>query len=831
MIFSNLYKNLVIERPRFTLFTLVLLLVIFGYFSKNFQLDASSDTLLLENDPDLKYLREVNNNYNTKDFLVLTYSHAPNEKYNFKSENTIKNLELLKNSLENLDWVDSVITVLDVPLLKNNDDPLSERIRNFKTLSSPDVDLERGFNEIINSPIYKNFVISEDGQTSGILVYIKPDEKLAELIKTKNDYLDRKDKGQLTVNEKNNYKAFLKNYDNYRKSYNKKNHQNINEIRKIIKDHPPPGKVKKISSDIYPIIHLGGIPMIADDMMTFIKNDIVVFGGGVFLFIVFTLWFVFRNLLWVLIPLLSCFFSVLIMIGFLGLVGWKVTVISSNFIALMLILTMAMNIHMSVRYLQYRKENPEISNSDAIHWTSKKMFWPILYTVLTTICAFLSLIFSGIKPIIDFGWMMTVGLIVSMLVTFTLLPSLLNILTKKNTNYRDQKKSRITSFLSEVAKKNTKIIFTSAFVVIIISIFGITKLEVENSFINYFNKETEIYKGMKLIDKKLGGTTPLNVILKFPKKVSDEEIDDDWGENEEDDSKYWFTRDKIDRITEVHDYLNNIDSVGKVISFASIVRVAEDLGDGKKLEGLEMGVLYTKLPASIKKEVIDPYISIKNNEARISLRILDSKEDLRRNELIKKIEYDLENEIGLDSNEFKLAGVLILFNNLLQSLFKSQILTLGVVMAGITFMFLILFRNITLSLIGVVPNFMAAFLILGIIGLLGIPLDMMTITIAAITIGIAVDNSIHYIYRFKEEFKKSNDYSLTLEKCHDTVGVAILNTSITIVFGFSILVLSNFIPTIYFGVFTGIAMLLAMISVLTLLPKLILTFKPFKNAG
>ena len=528
MIFSNLYKNLVIERPRFTLFTLVLLLAIFGYFSKNFQLDASSDTLLLENDPDLKYLREVNNNYNTKDFLVLTYSHAPNENYNFKSENTIKNLELLKNSLENLDWVDSVITVLDVPLLKNNDDPLSERIRNFKTLSSPDVDLERGFNEIINSPIYKNFVISEDGQTSGILVYIKPDEKLAELIKTKNDYLDRKDKGQLTVNEKNNYKAFLKNYDNYRKSYNKKNHQNINEIRKIIKDHPPPGKVKKISSDIYPIIHLGGIPMIADDMMTFIKNDIVVFGGGVFLFIVFTLWFVFRNLLWVLIPLLSCFFSVLIMIGFLGLVGWKVTVISSNFIALMLILTMAMNIHMSVRYLQYRKENPEISNSDAIHWTSKKMFWPILYTVLTTICAFLSLIFSGIKPIIDFGWMMTVGLIVSMLVTFTLLPSLLNILTKENTNYRDQKKSRITSFLSEVAKKNTKIIFTSAFVVIIISIFGITKLEVENSFINYFNKETEIYKGMKLIDKKLGGTTPLNVILKFPKKVSDEETDDDW---------------------------------------------------------------------------------------------------------------------------------------------------------------------------------------------------------------------------------------------------------------------------------------------------------------
>ncbi len=829
MTFSNLYKNIVIEKPKFTLSILIILLLIFGYFSKNFQLDASSDTLLLENDPDLNYLREVNKKYKSKEFLVLTYTHSPNEDYNFKSENTIKNLELLKNSLENLVWVDNVITLLDVPLLKNNDDPLAERIKNYKTLSGTDVDLDRGFDEIINSPIYKDFVISGDGKTSGILVYIKPDKKLAELIETKNDYLERKIKGQLTSKEKKAYKTFLKNYDSYKKSFNKRNHQNINEIRKVIKDHPAPGKVKRSSSDIYPIIHLGGIPMIADDMMTFIKNDIVVFGAGVFLFIVCTLWFVFRSPLWVLIPLLSCFSSVLVMIGFLGLVGWKVTVISSNFIALMLILTMAMNIHMSVRYLQFRKENPDSLNSEALLWTSKKMFWPILYTVLTTICAFLSLIFSGIKPIIDFGWMMTVGLLVSMSITFTLLPSVLNILSKKNMNYRDQKKSKITSFLSHVAQKNTKTIFTSAGLIIIISIIGISKLEVENSFINYFDKETEIYKGMKLIDEELGGTTPLDIIIKFPKKVKEEEGDDDWEEEEKDEAKYWFTRNKIDRITEVHDYLDSLDSVGKVISFASMVRVAEDLSGGKKLQGLEMGVLYTKIPDSIKKEIIDPYISIENDEARIGLRVLDSRENLRRNELIKKINYDLENELGLDRKEFKLAGVLILFNNLLQSLFKSQILTLGIVMAGITLMFFILFRNITLSLIGVVPNFMAAFLILGIIGLLGIPLDMMTITIAAITIGIAVDNSIHYIYRFKEEFKKIKDYNKTLEKCHDTVGIAILNTSITIVFGFSILVLSNFIPTIYFGVFTGIAMLLAMISVLTLLPKLILTFKPFEN--
>ena len=815
--FGKIYESSIIEKPKFTLLVLIILLLSFGYFTKDFQLDASSDTLLLENDPDLKYLREVNTKYGSKDFLVLTYTPQDN----LLAPDTIKHLTDLKNDLANLSWANNVITILDVPLLKNNDDPLAERIKNFKTLSSEDVDKKRGFEEIINSPIYKEFIISKDGKTSGILVYIKIDQKLSNLIRTKNKYLDKIDKGQLTSGDKKEYKKFLKEYDNYKKSYNQKNHQNINEIRTIIEKYKDTAK-----------IHLGGIPMIADDMMTYIKNDIIVFGAGVFLFIVCTLWFIFRNLLWVFIPLLSCFFSVLIMVGLLGLVGWKVTVISSNFIALMLILTMAMNIHMSVRYLQFKKENPNISNSEAILWTSKRMFWPILYTVLTTICAFLSLIFSGIKPIIDFGWMMTVGLLVSLSITFTLLPAILNILSKKNSNYKDEKKSIITSFLSKVAQKNTKTIFTSALFVVIISIVGISKLEVENSFINYFDKDTEIYKGMKLIDNKLGGTTPLDIIIKFPDREKSEKTDDDfdnWDDEEKDEAKYWFTRNKINIITKVHDYLDNLQEVGKVISFASMVRVVEDLNDGKELRGLEMGILYTQIPDSIKKEIIDPYISIKNNEARISLRILDSNEDLRRNELIKKINYDLENQLGLNREEFKLAGILILFNNLLQSLFKSQILTLGVVMAGITVMFLVLFRNITLSLIGVVPNFMAAFLILGIIGLLEIPLDMMTITIAAITIGIAVDNSIHYIYRFKEEFKKINDYNQTVQKCHETVGVAILNTSITIVFGFSILVLSNFIPTIYFGVFTGIAMLLAMISVLTLLPKLILIVKPFGN--
>ena len=793
--FSQFYRKNIIYRPKLTILVLFLLLVSFGYYSKDFKLDASSDTLLLENDPDLKYLREVNNRYGSKEFLILTYT--PEEAMN--SEKSLNNLLSLKYKIQSLDWVYSVITLLDVPLLNNSDAPLSERLQNFTTLKSENVDIERGFEEILSSPVFKNFVISEDGKTTGIIVNIKEDVNL------KN--LDDKSKEEI---------------EKYKDLRKKKNHKNIVEIREIIKSYKDIGK-----------IYLGGIPMIADDMMSFIKNDIIVFGIGVLLFIIVTLWFIFKKLIWIIVPLSSCFFSVLIMTGLLGLIGWKVTVISSNFIALMLILTMAMNIHMSTRFLQLRKNNPNLKNSEIIFMTTGKMFWPIIYTALTTICAFLSLIFSEIKPVIDFGWMMSLGLITSFIITFTLLPTLINLLSTEKINIEGESKSKITEFLGKISINNRPTIFLITLAVIISSIVGISRLEVENSFINYFNKNTEIYKGMKLIDEKLGGTTPLDIIIKFPTfekdklTVVDDEFED-WGEEENHDNrKYWFTKDKIEKIEKVHSYLESNPFVGKVLSFSSILKVAKQLNNNKPLETLEMGIFYSKIPDTIKKEVIDPYISIEDNEARISLRIKDSEKNLRRNDLIKKIEYDLKNQIGLESNEFKLAGVLILFNNLLQSLFKSQILTLGFVMSGIFAMFLILFRNIKLSLIGVVPNFIAAFFILGIIGLLEIPLDMMTITIAAITIGIAVDNSIHYIYRFKEEFFQNNSYEKTIKLCHSTVGIAILNTSITIVFGFSILVLSNFIPTIYFGVFTGLAMLLAMISVLTLLPSLILLTKPF----
>tara|TARA_B100000945_G_scaffold140418_1_gene112452 strand:- start:419 stop:2800 length:2382 start_codon:yes stop_codon:yes gene_type:complete len=790
---GEFYEKNILEKPKSVLLLLIFCLLIFGYFSKDFRLDASSDTLLIDGDPDLKYLNEINKRYNSKEFLVLTFT----PKESMISENSINNLLSLKYKIQSLNWVETVITLLDVPLLTSTDDTLTDKLKNFSTLKSDGIDKTKGFDEILNSPVFRNFVISEDGTTTGIIVYIKKKNQPNKFV-SKEDLL------------------------NYKDNIKKENHENIIEIRDIIKSYNNAGK-----------IYLGGIPMIADDMMTFIKNDIVIFGAGVLLFIILTLWYVFKKIIWIIVPISSCFFSVFIMMGILGLLGWKVTVISSNFIALMLILTMAMNIHTSTRFLQLRNEKPKLSKLEIVKKTTYKMFWPILYTVLTTIFAFLSLVFSGIRPVIDFGWMMTLGLITSFIITFTLLPTLLNFFPEDQIIVKKEYKSKVTILFEKIALRYKNIILFITGIVIFLSVVGINKLEVENSFINYFKKNTEIYKGMKLIDEKLGGTTPLEVILKFPKKTDDKFEDneeDDWGDKDDNnDEKYWFTKDKIDKIKKVHNYLEDLPEVGKVLSFSSVLDVATQLNNNKPLGTLEMGVLYSKIPDTIKKQIVDPYISIQDSEARISLRIKDSKKNLRRNDLLNKIEFDLENKLELKKDEYKLAGVLILFNNLLQSLFKSQILTLGFVMIGIFGMFLVLFRNIKLSLIGVIPNFLAAFFILGIIGLANIPLDMMTITIAAITIGIAVDNSIHYIYRFKEEFYKTKSYVKTLKICHSTVGIAILNTSITIVFGFSILVLSNFIPTIYFGIFTGIAMLLAMVSVLTLLPSLLLLLKPFKT--
>ena len=813
---NQLYKKF-LERPKLILVTLILIFSFSVYNAKNFQLDASADSLLLENDPDLNYLRSVNERYSSEEFFVITYS--PKKKIN---EESLKELKKFVDEINNIKWVSKSISVLNAPLFESSDLPLIEKIKNIQYIVTPGIEINRALNELKNSPVYKKLIINEDATTFGIVVYIKDNKEYLSALKTNKNFLDKQQNNKLSEKDLKDFEAHNKILEKLKKEHNKNLELYNIEIRSHI------SKYKNIAD-----INLSGIPMIADDLISFVKKDITVFGSGVFIFIIITLWFIFRDIRWVVFPLLSCFLSIAIMVGMLGYLNWKVTVISSNFISLMLILTMEINIHYVERYKQLQAEFPKKKENYLAYLTTTKIFTPILYAVLTTAFAFLSFIFCDIKPVIDFGWMMTLGLFISLFVSMILLPYLIIKFKPKATPIHESKDSKLAEIFASIALNQKLLVLAFSTIILILSIYGMTRLKVENSFINYFDKKTEIYQGMKLIDEKLGGTTPLEIILKFKDSDSkNNKNDDDFFQgsdsNEYKDS-YWFTNFRVNNIVNVHQYLETLPEIGKVLSFYSVLQLGEKINDNKKLGPLEMAILYSKLPEDIKRSIVTPYVSIENNEARISLRIIDSNPNLNRKELLIKIQKDLEEKLNLKKDEFKITGVLVIFNNLLQSLFDSQIKTLGITFAGIFILLLILFKSLSWSIVAAIPNFTAALFILGSLGLFNIPLDMMTITIASITVGIAIDNSIHYIYRFREEFKINKNYKKTIEICHKSVGKAIVNASLTIVFGFSILIFSNFIPSIYFGIFTGLAMLTAMTLVLTLMPQLIAIIKPFKN--
>jgi len=815
---SDLYRNTVLVHPLLTLVLLGFLFAFFAWHTRDFRLDASADSLLLENDRDLQTFRQISKRYEGNEFVFVTFT----PKGDLFSDETLAILKRLRDELGALDNIDSYTSIIDVPLVKVIEGSIVDVAENYRTLESPDIDLDKAKQELVDSPLYENLLISDDGDTTAVLLYLRSNEEYRALQSQRNDLLIRRNQAGLSEDEQRTLEVVNKRYARVKQEVDRANHQVIADIRRVMDDYRR-----------YGTLYLGGVPMIADDMITFIRNDLVVFGIGVFVFLVIMLTLIFRQPRWVMLPLLSCAYSGLLMMGLLGLAGWQVTVISSNFISLMLILTMSMNVHLVVRYRQLRKDYPDSDHRELVHLTTQKMVWPCLYTALTTMMGFGSLVVSEIKPVIDFGWMMTIGLSVTFLTSFLLFPAILVLLGRTSAKEQVREEVPFTAALAGATQHHGGKILIASIALAVFTVVGVTRLKVENSFINYFSDSTEIYQGLKLIDDKLGGTTPLDILLKFDTYQNGEDADADdefaalFGDIESDPADYWFTNYKIDLIKEVHDYLDSLDAVGKVLSLASVVRVAESLIKADSFDTFELAILYKRLPEELKASMLDPYMNIEADEARISLRIRDSLEDLRRKELIGKIDHDLQHEIGLAPDEYQLTGLLIMYNNMLQSLFRSQILTLGVVMLGIALMLLILFRSVKLAIIGIIPNILAAGAILGLMGWLDIPLDMMTITIAAITIGIAVDNAIHYIYRFREEYAIHGDYLKTMRVCHANIGRAVFYTAIIIIIGFSILVLSNFIPTIYFGLLTALAMFIALLAALTLLPKLILLWRPF----
>lgn len=801
-----------------------------GYNATKLQIDASAETLLLDDDKDLKFVREINKRYENPNFLIVTFS--PNDE--LLSENSLDTIKSISNDFEKLDYISSVTSILNVPLVQSPIKPIAQLVDGVKAIEDGEFDKELVKNEFLSSELYSNNLVSSDFKTTALILSLKDDTKYVELLEKRNTLLKKKRTSTLDENEKHTLKNTITQFKEYRDVIREKESQNIQELRNIVKNY-------KSSATIF----LGGVNMIANDVVGYVKSDLVIYGSTLIFLLILILWIIFRKARWVVLPIAICLLSVISTAGILGLFSLEVTVISSNFISLQLIITLSIVLHLIVRYRELNVRFKNASQYKLVINTILSKLSPSFFAIITTITGFASLVLSSIEPVKNLGLMMSAGIAISLLISFILFPLVL-IMLKRVKEYERKKTSSKFSIItasSNLVQNNGLGIIIGSVLLVVFSLTGASKLIVENSFINYFKKDTEIYKGMKVIDESLGGTTPLDVVIKFKdeqieeisvKAVVEEKADDfddfeDEFEQSANDEQYWFSSDKMQTIIDVHNYLDSLEEVGKVQSLASLLKLGKLLNENKELDGVTLALLYNKLPQKYKNMILAPYINIEYNEARVTMRIMDSNPNLRRNDLINKINHDLRDIIKNKETTYRLSNLMILYNNMLQSLFDSQISTLGFVVVILFFMFLILFRSIKIAIVAILANIIPISAIFGIMGWLGIPLDIMTITIAAISIGIGVDDTIHYIHRFKEEFKHDHNYLNAMKRSHESIGYAMYYTSLVVIVGFSILVLSNLIPTIYFGLLTVVVMATILASALLLLPKLLITFKPFSR--
>ncbi|MEX1197966.1 MAG: MMPL family transporter [Pseudohongiellaceae bacterium] len=810
----QLYCSLVFDRPWLVVALLMATLALFGWYAQYFRLDVSADSLMMEGDEDLAYSRQISERYRVQDSVIVAVT--PDEA--LFSPPALEMLQRLREDLLDLERIESVTSLLDVPVF--GDTRLTGISSDYDTVLTEGIDLDAAREEITQSPIFRNAVVSPDGGTTALQANFRFDERYFELIGRRTELREKQAAEGLTSDERQELREVSDAFDTYSLESSEQRHEDIARIRGILDQYRDEAT-----------LYLGGAPMIADDLVTFVQSDLATFSLGVLAFIVVALGVIFRRLRWVFLPLACCAVAGVIVVGILGMMDWRVTVVSSNFISLLMIITISLTVHLIVRYRELRSTRHHSSQARQLRHAVLVMFRPCLYTALTTIVAFGSLLVSGINPIISFGWMMVMGVAAALLVVFLLFPAMMSLLPVEKKDYGAASPLPFTDGLARLTDRAGGHVLWVYGVVLAVSLVGVSRLEVENAFINYFSEDTEIHQGMELIDQKLGGTLAMDVVVDLSgsgEEAPEEEEGGAWWDDgdEESSEAYWFTGDRMDELQRIHQFLDAHPQTGKVLSFGAVVELAEQLNGDEPVDSFLWAVLYDMLPDTLRETVLTPFVSIEDNQARFNVRVMESDPDLDRDQLIRDVEQGLQEELGYSADQIHVTGMLVLYNNVLQSLYESQILTLGVVLLAIMIMFLVLFRSPSLAALCIIPNIIAAGFVLGLMGWLAIPLDIMTITIAAISIGIGVDNTIHYMHRFRREFNRIGNYRETMFFCHNSIARAMFFTSMTIVAGFSILVLSNFIPTIVFGLLTSIAMLVALIGALTLLPQLLITFKP-----
>ena len=830
------YERIVLLHPKLVLLLVLLVTVALALGLPNFKLDASADSLTLENDNDLDYFREINERYGNGDFLVVTYSPLADD--DLFSDKSLATLTALTEDLKQIEDVVNVVSMINVPLLYSPKVPVSQLHDTPRTLLTKGVDREMAKQEFLNSPVFRKLILGPEGQTTALLAAVKVDQRYIDLVRGRDALRYKRKTEGLSAEETIQLATISKAFLDYRTERAVVEKARVKAVRALMDNYRDRAQ-----------IFLGGPSMITADMVGFIRSDLEVFGAGITLFIVMTLAVIFRQIRWVILPLATCGFAIVMMLGWLSWIDWRLTVISSNFVALLLVLTMALTIHLIVRYRELHHEKPEASQLELVRDMVNFMARPCIYTVLTTIVAFASLVVSGIRPVIDFGWMMTIGLTVSLVLGFLVIPAGMLVLGKAKVVQAGSKGGQLPAHFSNFTERHGTLVLVLSLAISLISVVGISKLQVDNRFIDYFKEHTEIYQGLSIIDQKLGGTTPLDIVIQAPASASipltlgvpeeddpfgeadpfedDPFADDVFGEEDPNQQKpsYWFSRSGLEDLEEITTYLDDMGEIGRIDSLVTAFHVANDL-TGHRMNDFELAVMRKGLSAEMNQFLIAPYLNDETDETRLTMRTVESGATLNRQQLLDEINSFLIDEVGLEPEQFRLSGLMVLYNNMLQSLFHSQIVTLGAVFLGIMLMFVVLFRSLLIAFIAIFPNILAACVVLGVMGWAGIPLDMMTITIASITVGIGVDDTLHYIYRFREEFAKDRNYIASMHRSHESIGVAMYYTSLVIIVGFSILALSNFMPSVYFGFLTGLAMLTALLASQTLLPKLILLTRP-----
>ena len=906
--------RLIVAFPKITLALFTALALFFGYYSTKLEIDASSQTLLLDNDKDLQIWREVSKRYETPNFLVLAYTPAGD----LLAPETIRKIAQMDAAFSKLDFVASVTDITNVPLLLNKGGGMSELLKHIPTLTDADVNLTAARREFATSPFYASNLVSADFRTTAILINLKPQTRYEELLRLRDGAKSALEQAEHEGNRsgaqisqlKDALKVAEQNFKSYRDELREKDHRDIMALRALIA-----GFEKEFTGDR---LFLGGLNMIADDMVGYVRSDLATYGLSALVLLLACFWLFFRQAKFILLPLIICAYSVVLAAGLFGFLSFEVTVISSNFIALQLIITVSVCIHLIVAYREFSARFHAFSQRQLVYAVLRERARPCFFAIFTTVIGFMSLIFCDIKPVISLGIMMSVGISISLVTAFGVFGAVMSLLRRTHNNRSFEQHFKFTLWCAETALRSRSAVYGVCAAAVIFGLYGISQLRVENSFIGYFKKSTDIRAGMEVIDTNLGGTIPLDIVVKFksagsanPASESENSASgsanfksgensnpagqnfiaqnsaaqnstaatqnsiaensmpqgsaaatqpsdaansdqtraanleqnstasDDFGDFEaeyaanENKPQYWFTSEKMRIIGKIDDFLKdkNVtghEFIGNVSSLASLLKLGKQINQGRDLDDLSLALIYSEMPANYREMVLSPFVNIEANEAHFSVRTIDSDPRLRRAKFLKDLQSGLNSLLAGEQASAQISGIMVLYNNMLQSLMSSQIDTLGITVLVLFVLFVIIFRSFSYALIAIVVNLIPLCACFGIMGVAGIPLDIMSITIAAISIGIGVDDVIHYIYRYKREFARLGDEAAAIRASHASIGYAMYYTSFAIILGFSVMMMSNFWPTIYFGLLICLVMSLLLLGALIILPSLIMSRKGLK---